>query len=115
MSKEMVHVTIPCYNTGEELRIGKWKLDSSCWGIIFVPRDNPNNVHHYYYNEQTRHFEAHIKDNHTKRKQPLKTTFGETLDKRISEALSEDGVKSGKLPYGFIRQVSGTRYPPKCV
>lgn len=111
--KNMVHETIPCYHTGEELRIGRWKLDSSKLtpGIIYVAEDDTNSHYHFYWNSKTKQYEAHIKDHITMKKRPFEMTFKELRSYLIEKAMRENRAYIGKPPYGFVRQIEGRRYP----
>lgn len=113
--KQMVHETIPCYHTGEELKIGRWRLDSTkpIPGIIYVAEDDTNSHYHFYWNNRTSRHEAHIKYHDNRPKRPYEMTFQEFRGQLIEKAMAESGAYIGKPPYGFIRQVSGRGYPPK--
>ena len=113
--KQMVHETIPCRHIEEELRIGRWKLDSSKQntGIIYIAEDDTKSHYHFYWNTKTKRFEAHIKDHTTLKKRPFEMSFQEFRAHQIEKAMLEAGARIGEPPYGFVRQIQGRRYPKK--
>lgn len=113
--KCMVHESVPCYHTGEEIRVGRWKLDSTkpIPGIVYITEDETDSHYHFYWNNQIKRFEAHIKYHDKRGRKPYEMTFQKFRGYQITKAMKEGGTYQGQPPYGFVRQVQGKRYPKK--
>ncbi len=115
-NERMVYATLVCYDTGQEFRIGRWKLDSprhksDIPGIIFIDESDKESHYHFYFDSRIRQFGAHIKDNTTMERILYGGTLGGLRRHLIEKIISEAGINTGKLPWGFVRQVEGMGYP----
>jgi hypothetical protein len=104
--KQGVYSTVPLYEEEIELRICKSVLLPD-GGLKVFPAINPHYPYHFYFDRRTGCFMAHDKDGRT-----FRVIYGELFNQLFEQAQQKAGIKPGKIPRGFIREVSGKDYPP---
>ncbi len=115
----MVYVTVSRYQTGEELRICRLRVDSlyngdgtlkRMPGLVCVPECDTSQHIHFYYDRLTGKREAVLTDDNGNRR-PFEMSFQDYQNHLIEEAMKENKAYISKPPYGFIRRIHGKRYP----